>query len=169
MQEKIQYKFQVDRDTILDATKSKGVKFSSPSNHSYTYFNVPVSKGNSFATLRIKVSEDKRKIDMKVRNNQTNERNHFEIDIDNIEQAQSILEHIGCTPIFTFHKKRQTWIADFVRLDLDTTEELGTFLEVKFEPINKVKAENFLREIGIDPSTYDKRSVIEIYLERNKS
>ena len=169
MEKKVQYKFQVEKGPILDVAKSKDVKFGPTIEHAYTYFEVPVASDRSFVVLRIKTSEGTQKLDMNIRNNETGEWEHFESNISNADQIQSILEHIGCKPIFTFHKKRQTWIGDFIRLDLDTTKELGTFLEVKFDLDKKVKAEKFLQDLNIDPSTHDKRSVIEIYLEKHKS
>ncbi len=58
---------------------------------------------------------------------------------------------------------------DFIRLDVDTTEELGTFLEVKFKANDKERAENFLTDLGVDVNSNDKRSVIEIYLAKKNS
>ncbi|MCK5084538.1 MAG: CYTH domain-containing protein [Candidatus Pacebacteria bacterium] len=166
MTKKIQYKFQVERDLILDIAKSKNIEFSSAVKHAYTYFETPSKNERSFVVLRIKVSEGKQKMDMKIRDNDTGEWQHFEFDIGSAEQAQFILEQIGCKPIFTFHKNRQTWVGDFIRLDLDSTKELGTFLEVKFNSDDQTKAERFLQDLGVDPSKHDKRSVIEIYLEK---
>lgn len=168
MAKKIQYKFKVERDIILDIAKLKNIKFSLATKHAYTYFEIPNKNGSSFTVLRIKVSSGKQKIDMKIRDNNSAKWQHFESDISDKEKMQSILEHIGCKPIFTFHKNRQTWIGDFVRLDLDTTKELGTFLEVKFDLGDQLKVEKFLQELNIDPSKHDKRSVIEIYLEKYK-
>ena len=122
----------------------------------------------SFTVLRIKKSKDVQKLDMKIRNNKTNEWEHFESNIEKDDQVQSILKRLGCLPIFTFRKHRQTWKNKFICLDLDTTKELGTFLEVKFDLSNKEKAEQFLQELNVDPNKHDKRSVIEIYKEKYK-
>lgn len=165
MEKKVQYKFVVD-DSFKDIAKTRSVEFSPAVKHAYTYFEAPSVDDRSFVVLRIKKSEGAQKIDMKIRNNDTSEWQHFESDIGNSEQMQAILEHLNCKPIFTFNKERQTWESELVRFDLDTTKELGTFLEVKFDLENRAEAEEFLQSLGIDPSTQDKRSVIEIYLEK---
>lgn len=103
---------------------------------------------------------------MKVRNNENGQWDRFESKIDNSEQVKNILEKIGCKTIFTFHKTRQTFSNDFIRIDLDTIKELGTFLEVKFLADNKEKAEQFLTTLEIDLKKHDKRSIIEIYLSK---
>ncbi|MCK5476306.1 MAG: CYTH domain-containing protein [Candidatus Aenigmarchaeota archaeon] len=169
MVKKVQYKFQVEKEQILDVFKSKGIKFSSSIEHTYTYFEVPKKDKCSFIILRTIVSEGAQKMDMKIHNNKTGESKHFESSVGNIKQVQSIFKHIGCKLIFTFHKHRQTWIGEFIRLDLDTTKELGTFLEVKFDLEDRIKAEEFLRDLNIDSGKQDKRSIIEIYLEKYKS
>ncbi|MCK5475759.1 MAG: CYTH domain-containing protein [Candidatus Pacebacteria bacterium] len=169
MIKKIQYKFKVEKDKTLNIAKLKNIKFGLTVKHIYTYFEIPNKDSSSFTVLRIKTSGGKEKIDMKIRDNNSAKWQHFESDISDRKQMQSILEHINCKVIFTFHKNRQTWIGDFIRLDLDTTKELGTFLEVKFDLKDRSKVERFLQELDIDPEKHDKRSVIEIYLEKYRN
>lgn len=169
METLVQYKFAIkDKDSFEKLAKSKNIKFSNETTHAYTYFEVPSEK-DSFTVLRIKETDKKKSTDMKIRNNKTGEWQHFETKIENPEQLKNIFKNIGCKPIVTFHKSRKTHIGEFIRLDLDTTKELGTFLEVKFSLNKKEEVEKFLTKLGVDISKSDKRSVIEIYLSKRKS
>ncbi len=169
MKKEIQYKFKVEKTTFLKNIKIQAIKFTPNIEHVYTYFEIPVKDNNFFVVLRIKVSNGQEKLDMKIRDNKTGVWEKFESTIGSAGQIRLILENAGCKPIFTFHKNRQSWIGDFVRLDLDTTKELGTFLEVKFDLDKKEKAEQLLKELDIDQTKNDRRSVIEIYMEKYKS
>lgn len=165
MENNFQYKFRIkNKNKFLKKARSLDIKFTSPQKHIYTYFKIPNKSVSSFATLRIKESEDKKALDMKIRNDKTNKWQHFESAINDPEQVKMILEMLGCNRVFTFHKVRSTYITDFVRLDLDTTKELGTFLEVKFPLKYKKRAERLLTILGLDVTMHDKRSIIEIYL-----
>ncbi len=165
MEKKVQYKFQVE-DDFKNKVKVKNVEFGPAVKYAYIYFEVPNTNDNFYSILRIKKSQGVQKLDMKIRDNKTGEWEHFESDIQRADQVQSILERLGYLPIFTFHKYRQTWKNEFIRFDLDTTKELGMFLEVKFNLSDKRKVDKFLQEFGIDSSKHDKRSVIEIYKEK---
>ncbi len=165
MEKRVQYKFQVSNSFIDDA-EDKGIAFSLPVEHTYTYFEVLRDRNAPFMVLRLKESLGVQKLDMKIRTDKTGEWEHFESGVGNGQHIQAILERLGCKPIFTFHKHRSTWQNKIIRFDLDTTKELGTFLEVKFDLKVKANAEQFLRDLGVDPKSHDKRSVIEIYLEK---
>ena len=169
MKNEYQYKFRVeDKDAFIVKLKAKNILLLNPVNHKYTYFKSPKKENNIFTVLRIKESQNKKAIDMKVRNNENGQWDRFESKIDNSEQVENILEKIGCKTIYTFHKTRQTFSNDFIRIDLDTIKELGTFLEVKFLANNKEKAEQFLTVLGVDLKKHDKRSIVEIYLSKRK-
>lgn len=164
----LQYKYAIEtRQSLIKKLQSKNIKLTAPVAHAYTYFEQPFNDSSAFAVLRLKESKDKNAIDMKIRN-KSGEWTGYESAVGDVDQMKGILNSLGCRKIFTFHKKRQTFINNFIRLDVDTTKELGTFLEVKFLPRNKARAEQFLQELGIDVGSYDKRSVIEIYLSKYK-
>lgn len=80
MGKKVQYKFQV-QDSFKDFAKTKGVEFSPAVEHAYTYFEVSSDDDRSFVVLRIKKSEGIQKLDMKIRNNETGEWDHFESEV----------------------------------------------------------------------------------------
>ena len=169
MKNEYQYKFHIKNKNIFVAKlKAKNILLSDFVNHKYTYFESPKKENNIFIVLRIKESQDKKAIDIKIRNNENGQWGRFESKIDNSEQMKNILEKIGCKIIFIFHKTRQTFDNDFIRIDLDVIKELGTFLEVKFLADNKKKAEQFLIDLGVDLKEQDKRSIIEIYLSGQK-
>ncbi|MCD6229557.1 MAG: CYTH domain-containing protein [Candidatus Diapherotrites archaeon] len=166
MKNEYQYKFPISsRNDFTEKLQSENIKLTEPTIHTYTYFELPV-KTSAFAVLRIKESAGKETIDMKIRNNQSGQWERFETQVEEPNQLRKILEGLGCNPIVTFRKTRQTFVNSFIRLDLDSTKELGTFLETKFLADNKKKAEEFLADLEIDVTKHDKRSVIEIYLSK---
>jgi len=164
-----QYKFHIDNvDDFKEKLKQKNIEFSNPTDFIYTYFEKP-TKSDSFSVLRIKESKKGNLFDMKIRKGESSQWDCFASSIDNPEDVKSILMKIGCTVIFSFNKHKQSFANDFAKLDLYTTGELGTFLEVKFTTENKEKTEQLLSELGVDISKHDNRSVIEIYLEQHKN
>ena len=142
---------------------SKGISFSEPSTHEYTYF-----KTNSNSTLRIKVSKDDVSTDMKIKTDDSGTYTHLETDIKDAEALKKIYINLGYKPIVTFHKTRKTFKNDIIRLDLDNVKELGTFLEVKFSKDNLDQVKTFLNNINLKIEDADRRSNIDIYQERNQ-
>lgn len=57
--------------------------------------------------------------------------------VEKPEQIKSILERLGCRTAGVFHKTRRTFENEYIRIDLDEIENIGTFLEIKFDDINK--------------------------------
>ncbi|MFA6511866.1 MAG: hypothetical protein WCV86_01930 [Patescibacteria group bacterium] len=169
MEKKIQYKFPIEDVVVLEQRlQDKGITLTDPVAHEYTYYELPKA-GGAFTVLRLKVSQGKAAVDMKIRNDANGEWQHFECAVDDAVQVDAILTNIGCKKIVTFHKTRRTNIGDVLRLDLDSTPEAGTFLEVKFSAEKQHEAEEQLRAVGIDPGTHDKRSVLEIYMMKKGS
>lgn len=167
MKNEYQYKFHIeDKNALIEKLRAKNIELTKPMNHTYTYFKPLHKIKSSFAVIRVRESEKEKILDMKIRNNKTEKWDRFESKIENSEQVIKILEAIGCKAMVIFRKTRQTYINDFLRLDVDTLRGMGTFLEVKFKAGNKEKAEHFLKQFGIDPLKHDKRSVIEIYFSR---
>ena len=78
---------------------------------------------------------------------------------------KQIYSYLGCEPIVTFHKSRKTFQNELVRLDLDSIDELGIFLEVKFSMDKTKEVQKFLENFNIDINKADKRSNIDIYLK----
>ena len=103
----------------------------------------------------------------KVKRNESGEYDHFESSIDDSNQLMQIYSNLGCKPIVTFHKSRRTFQNNLIRLDFDSVDELGIFLEVKFSMDKLEEVQKFLENLGLDINKADKRSNIDIYLEKN--
>lgn len=170
MPSEYQYKFHLEnKNEILEKLRQKKIELTPSVNYVYTYFKPPRRIKSSFAVIRVKESEKEKTIDMKIRNNKTEEWERLESKVEDSQQVIKILEIIGCKPMVIFRKSRQTYLDKFFRLDLDMYKGLGAFLEIKFNLSNKEKTESFLRQIGIDPAKHDRRSIVEIYLLKQKS
>lgn len=167
MKSKNQYKFLVtDKSAIIEKLKNTEIVLSSPVTNLYTYFDLPVRREGTFASLRIIESKDKNYIDMKTRD-EFQKWKKFKSLIDKPEQVKTILKNIGCKTSGAFYKTRRSFENEYVHIDLDEIENIGTFLEIKFDDIDKGKVEALISSIGIDPATHDIRSLMEIYLEKN--
>ena len=161
-----QFKFLIkDKKEFKKNIKSKGIEFGEESIHLYTYFKMPKAFDLN-ATLRIKKSKEKISTDLKIKENRSGEYDHFESVVGDIDQMTQIYSHLGYELIVTFHKIRKTFQNEFIRLDLDSVEELGTFLEVKFSMDKIEEVKKFLEDLGINIDEADKRSNIDIYLEK---
>lgn len=166
MATKNQYKFHIgDKNAIIEKLKNINIPLSSPTMNLYTYFELPKKSGGAFASLRVIESKDKNYIDMKTRD-KFQKWEKFKSLVEKPEEVKTILKEIGCKTSGIFHKTRQSFENEHVRIDLDEIENVGTFLEVKFNDKDKEKVETLVLSIGIDPKTHDARSLMEIYLEK---
>ena len=170
MPSEFQYKFHLEnKNELLEKLQRAKIELTPPVSYMYTYFKPPRRIKSSFAVIRVKESEREKMIDMKIRNNKTEEWEHLESKVEDSQQIIKILEIIGCKAMVIFRKSRQTYLGRSFRLDLDVYKGLGAFLEIKFNLPNKEKTESFLQQIGIDPAKHDRRSIVEIYLLKQKS
>lgn len=164
----IQYKYRLkDKDKFLFKSVEESIEFSDPKASSYTYFKLPIDS-ESFTVLRSKITDNKKSIDLKVRDDKTGEWEHYESGVDDLNEIKKILEAIGCKPMVIFNKQRYTYKQDGFRLDLDDNDKLGPLLEVKFKPEKKDFVLGLLRKFGLKEGDRDMRSILEIYLEENK-
>lgn len=162
-----QYKFRIsEKEDIVKKLKKIDIPLSPPIANLYTYFELPGKKEDAFASLRLIESKDKNYIDMKTRD-EFRKWKKYRSSIGKPEQIKSILERMGCRTAGVFHKTRRSFENEYIRIDLDEIEKIGTFLEIKFDDINKKKVESLILSIGIDPETCDNRSLMEIYLEKS--
>ncbi|HBU06795.1 MAG TPA: hypothetical protein DEB09_01800 [Candidatus Magasanikbacteria bacterium] len=164
----VQYKYRLEgKEGFLAKCQAEGIKFSNPKPFTYIYYKMPIDTG-SYTVLRFKTTEEKNSVDMKIRNDQTGEWEHYESEISNSEEMQKILENIGCKPIVTFNKQRYTYKQDDFRFDLDDNDKLGPLLEVKFKMEKMDFVLELLKKCGLEDSNKDTRSILEIYLEEHK-
>jgi|GEM_PF-5329932 len=160
----IQFKIIINEpDAFLDRVKDV-IDFSGPKDHVYTYYLLP-SNESEVITLRIKESPKGTSIDLKVKNNETNKREHFESGIDNPEQVGRIFGIAIGEPTAVFKKHRYTYKNDFVRLDLDLIKNLGNFLEVKYREEDTEQAEELLEKLGVSDFEREPRGNVEIFLQ----
>jgi adenylate cyclase class IV len=161
----IQYKFPLkSKADFLEKAQTHGIAFSAPIRSEYTYFQIPHAESGGHITLRMKKS-DSNAVDLKVKRDGGHEYEYFESEISDPQAMESILSHSGIKPLVTFHKTRQTFKNEFVRIDLDDLKELGPMAEVKFEPGAEERVQQFLTNLGIDVSDADHRSNVEIYMD----
>jgi predicted adenylyl cyclase CyaB len=161
-----QYKFHiVDKGIIIAKLKDLNISLSCPITNLYTYFDPPKKIEGTFASLRIIESKSKNYIDMKTRD-EFQKWQRVKSSIDKPEEVKAILKEIGCKTSGIFYKVRQSFENEYVHIDLDEIENVGNFLEVKFDDKVRDKIEALISSIGIDPNTHDTRSLMEIYLEK---
>lgn len=164
----IQYKYRLqDKNAFLLECQKASLKFSEPKFSSYIYYKLPADSGR-YTVLRFKTTLEKQSVDMKIRNDETGEWEHFESAVENGAEMQKILENIGCQPTVTFNKHRYTYKQEDFRFDLDDNDKLGPLLEVKFKPEKKDLVLDLLAKLGLQENDKDMRSILEIYLEENK-
>lgn len=165
----VQNKYKIlDVKSFTKKAEHLGILFSDPIPYEYTYFKVDeAGQKKSFRVLRIKLSDKKKSVDMKIRNDKTGEHSHFESGIDNPKEMKEIFLSLGYEPIVTFHKTRRTYKKDKLRMDIDDIKEIGAYLEVKFPAIEEESTLKLLSELGLKKEDINRRSIVEIYLENN--
>jgi len=62
---------------------------------------------------------------------QLKSRSESEVRVDDAHRAAELLEELGYHPVLTFEKRRQRWLLDGCRVELDTLPYLGTFIEIE--------------------------------------
>lgn len=148
-------------EKFAEIFKITGIEFSDPISYKYTYFQHKGAKGDE-KVIRIKESAAEKILDMKVRDNR-GVKMILESEIGDVESIGNILKEMSCEVVAVFKKKRRIFENEFIKLNLDEIENLGTFLEVKFDENAKNKATDFLSVLGLDIKSGDERSLLEIY------
>ncbi len=163
----VQNKYKIlDVKSFIKKAEQLELLFSDPVPYEYTYFKVDEDgKKKAFRVLRIKLSDKKKSVDMKIRNDKTGEHSHLESGIDNPEEMKKIFLSLGYEPIVTFHKTRRTYKQGKMRMDIDDIKEIGAYLEVKFPAVDEKSILKLLSELGLTQEDIDRRSIVEIYLE----
>jgi adenylate cyclase class 2 len=103
-------------------------------------------------------------------------REEIEVDIENSSEAIELLKKLGCEPWITVEKERETYQCNKFTVNLDEVKDLGQFMEIetKIEGTqSKLEAEqeifNLLNKIGISKNLIEKRTYLELILEKHKS
>lgn len=58
-------------------------------------------------------------------------REELEINVDSLQHAASLFEHLGYRRTLTFEKRRQSWLLDGCQIELDELPLLGCFVEIE--------------------------------------
>jgi len=103
-------------------------------------------------------------------------REEIEVNIENSSEAIKLLKKLGYEPWTTIEKERETYQSDKFTVNLDEVKGLGHFMEIetKIEG-NQSKLEveqeifNLLNKIGISKNLIEKRTYLELILEKHKS
>lgn len=58
-------------------------------------------------------------------------REEVEVSLDSIDAAVAILERLGYDRMLTFEKRRESWILDDCKIELDQLPHLGSYVEIE--------------------------------------
>lgn len=103
-------------------------------------------------------------------------REEIEVNVDNSSETMKLLKKLGCEPWITVEKERETYKYDEITVSLDKVKDLGHFMEIEIiiEGIqSKLRAEqqilNLLNRIGCSKNLIERRTYLELILEKHKS
>jgi predicted adenylyl cyclase CyaB len=89
-------------------------------------------------------------------------REEHEIEVENAEQARSLLENLGFTAVRRYQKMREEWQLGGVTIALDHTP-IGDFAEFEGD-----RAEVVAKRCGFDPEKGERRSYLRLYEDYRK-
>ena len=101
----------------------------------------------------------------------TKTRIEHETGVDNPEEAEQVLLGLGFESVMEVRKKRRLYIHGDFTISLDTVEGLGDYVEVegrKGAGGDPGRLLAFLRELGISPEKSERRSYLELLLEKRR-
>lgn len=98
----------------------------------------------------------------------TKTRVEHETKVEDYEEARRILEGLGFDAVLAVNKTRQLYALGEYVISLDSVEGLGDFIEVEkkgssYEPRELT---DFLRRLGIAEEQFERRSYLELLLEK---
>jgi adenylate cyclase class 2 len=62
---------------------------------------------------------------------QLKSRHESEVQVDDAHRAAELLNAMGYQPVLTFEKRRERWLLDECRIELDTLPKVGQFIEIE--------------------------------------
>lgn len=84
-------------------------------------------------------------------------REEYEIDVENAEEATSLLRNLGYSVVRRYQKMREEWQLGSVTIALDHTP-IGDFAEFEGD-----RAEAVAKRCGFDPEKAERRSYLRLY------
>lgn len=151
-------------------------KFKKEKTQSDFYYNHPNRDfGKTDEALRLRKENKKTYITYKGPkiNEKTKTRKEIEEEVESYEKSKKILELLGFEITGKVQKKRQIYELNNYQITIDKVNDLGRFIELekKSKQYNKEmidKAINFLKKLGIKEKDFEKKSYLELLLEKNK-
>lgn len=100
-------------------------------------------------------------------------RKEIEVRVQNSLDAIELLHELGFNLFFTFEKEREMYQLNEFSVSLDKVRDLGNFLEIELkaedtQPILQQKIFDLLHKIGVSRDSIEKRSYLELILDREK-
>lgn len=100
----------------------------------------------------------------------------YETVIGDPEKMEIILEKLGFNHVFTIMKERKIYKINNFWINYDNVHELGRFLEIetkvsKEEDLEKARNEiiKIFKKFGIDESSFERKSYLELFFEKLKN
>lgn len=103
-------------------------------------------------------------------------REEIEVHIDSSSEAMKLLKELGYELWITVEKEREIYQFNKLTVSLDKVKDLGYFMEIEAkieDPQSKLEVEqeifNRLNELGIPKNLIEKRTYLELILEKRKN
>ena len=84
-------------------------------------------------------------------------REEIEVGVDRMDAIVQLLEHLGYNPMLTFEKRRERWIIDRCKVELDLLPHLGSFVEIECETeadVQRIREKLGLSKVAAVVQTY---------------
>jgi adenylate cyclase class 2 len=94
------------------------------------------------------------------------QREEIEFTVDDPSAAQAVLEHLGYAPLLTFEKRRESWTWRSCKIELDTLDGIGAFVEVEAPTDADVTAG--LKIMGLDNAPQEPQSYAQMVAAQRK-
>jgi len=75
-------------------------------------------------------------------------REEIEVGVENMEATIKLMEQLGYSPMLTFEKRRESWVIDRCKIDLDQMPHLGSFVEI--ECPSEADVQRVRRQLGLE-------------------
>ncbi len=169
----IEVKYRVDRfSDIISILDSLGANKYKIVHEKDIYFQHPCRDfQKSDEALRIRIENDKnifltykgKRIDFFPK-----KRKEITIHIEKLKNIMLILKSLGFKELAVIEKKREYWLLGEWIISLDDVKKLGYFIEIEYRgtEFSKDKLLDLLKKLNIDLNRYEKKSYLELFLEK---
>ncbi len=100
-------------------------------------------------------------------------REEINVEVDDPEKCTRVLERLGFRRVIEIVKKRKVFSRDNLTLTLDDVKDLGKFVEIECITSSQDLVEECVKsikkvaeELGLDDSLYERKTYLELILER---